>query len=170
MKHFHLILLILLLFLSTNILSFISLPQYDVPPPEDKEIILNLEYPDTFFFIYNFFKQTEYKNVALEITAMSILESDNYRSKMQIERKNFWSLKKRPNGKDCINGEKNCLIKFNNITESCQYMLGTLRKRWYHKSPEEFILDTKRKNFATDPKYIQKITSVRNRIKKFIKD
>lgn len=117
--------------------------------------------------IFHYFKHSRYSKVALEITAMSVIETGFWRSEFHRERNNLWSRKRLPDGKTCIRGEKNCLIKHSNIIDACIAMERYLKRKGYSEDNVElFLSQLKSKNFAEDPFYIKKVISVRNKIAK----
>lgn len=74
------------------------------------------------WIILNFFRQTEYKDVAELITAQSALETGWWKDEFHRNRNNYWSRKRLPNGTTCLAGEKNCLLFHKNINDSCESM------------------------------------------------
>lgn len=122
---------------------------------------------DTMKFIYEYFKQSEFKDLALEITAMSAIETGWWKSEFHNERNNYWSRKMVPDGVNCIKQERNCLISHNNILQACEKMERYLVRKGYSRhDPELFISQLRSKNFAVDPKYREKLIYVVNLIKK----
>ena len=117
--------------------------------------------------IFNFFQGTEYAPVADIILAMSILETGWYKSSFHKERNNFFSTKKLPNGKDCMQGgERECFTNHKNLMSSCKYALkGVFRKKGYRTDREGFLEDIVRYQYAEDPDYIKKIKKVVKKIR-----
>lgn len=111
----------------------------------------------TLTYIYNYFSKTEYKDVAIEVTGMSILETDFYKSPEHLRKNNYWSTKRAPDGVTCIKAEKACLAEYTSLKHSCDRMLRLLRKKHYSTEREQFLLHTKSKGFATDKAYIKKV-------------
>jgi len=115
--------------------------------------------------IFYYFKHSSYSKVALEITAMSVLETGYWRSDFHRERNNLWSRKRLPDGETCIRGEKNCLIEHPDIITACITMERYLKRKGYSKDDVElFLSQLKSKNFAEDPFYVKKVISVRDKI------
>lgn len=111
--------------------------------------------------IYEFFRATEYRDVADIITAMSILETGWYRSEFHSDRKNYFSTKRQPNGVDCTGDEKECFTTHKSLEASCQYALkGVFRKRGYRTDRDGFMDDLIRHGYATDPLYVKKVQGV----------
>lgn len=110
--------------------------------------------------ILNFFRQTEYKNVAELITAQSALETGWWKDEFHRNRNNYWSRKRLPNGTTCLAGEKNCLLFHKDINDSCESMYQYLKRKGYSIDTENYLLDLKRKNFAEDSDYIKKILQI----------
>ena len=111
-------------------------------------------------FIYNYFRKTKFKNAALYITAQSALETAWWKDEFHRERNNYWSRKIYPNGTTCIKWEKNCLIRHNDIEESCKEMEQYLIRKEYSTNADVFLSELKSKGFAEDKLYIDKIKNV----------
>ena len=110
--------------------------------------------------ILNFFRQTEYKDVAELITAQSALETGWWKDEFHKQRNNYWSRKRLPNGTTCIAGEKNCLLFHKDIHDSCESMYQYLKRKGYSVNSDDYLLDLKRKNFAEDSEYIKKVLQI----------
>lgn len=138
--------------------------KYIPPKPKKRKSMVRKKYMYA-SIIYDHFKKGPFNKMALEITGMSALETGWWKSDFHNERKNFWSRKKVPNGIDCINWEKNCLIRHRNVFHACYEMEAYLiRKGYNQENVEEFLLDLKRKNFAEDPKYIEKVKGTSKKV------
>lgn len=129
--------------------------------PEEKAILVT-DHAEA-AFIYEFFRYTEYREVADIITAMSILETGWYRSGMHQEKQNYFSTKKRK----CLADNEKCYTQHRDIDASCRFVLnGVFRKRGYRLDREGFLLDIIEQGYAEDPNYIKKVQSVLKRLGK----
>lgn len=129
--------------------------------PEEKAILVTDH--EEAAFIYEFFRYTEYREVADIITAMSILETGWYRSGMHQEKQNYFSTKKRK----CLADNEKCYTQHRDIDASCRFVLnGVFRKRGYRVDREGFLLDIIEQGYAEDPNYIKKVQGVLKRLEK----
>lgn len=129
--------------------------------PEEKAILVT-DHAEA-AFIYEFFRYTEYREVADIITAMSILETGWYRSGMHQEKQNYFSTKKRK----CLADNEKCYTQHRDIDASCRFVLnGVFRKRGYRLDREGFLSDIIEQGYAEDPNYIKKVQGVLKRLEK----
>lgn len=146
---------------------------YYQPPAEEKISVLPMSpqiqhhlLPPDALEIYNFFMDTEYAGVSDIIVAMSILETGWHRSSFHKERNNYFSTKKRPNNKECIEGrERECFTEHRSLTGNCEYVLkGVFRKKKYRTDREGFLQDIVQHRYAEDPHYLRKVKSIVGKI------
>lgn len=123
--------------------------------------------------IFQFFKKTEYSQVAEIIVSMTILESNWYRSKTHQDKNNFFSLKDFKNPMCCKNLSDRdkcsyirCMKKFSNIQEANEYMLKYFKRKGYSIKTNEFLGDLIKFKYAEDPEYIEKVKGVNQTIRR----
>lgn len=120
--------------------------------------------------IYNFFSNTEYKESARTIVALSVLESGWYRSPVHREFNNYFSYKEFRRAHQhslCRKRPIYCMRQFKDLNESLEVMLDFFRRNNYPTDRKGFLrrLDGKGGlRFAEDPEHINKIKQLKRQI------
>jgi len=141
--------------------------QQECIPPSNEQQYDNRSANDILLYIYKYFSNSEYKNIALDITAMSALETSWWKSQFHRQRNNYWSTKKIPDRISCHKGsEKGCFATYNSLEHACKKMYHLLKKKQYSTEREQFLEDLKRKNFAEDSNYINKVIATRKSVER----
>lgn len=119
--------------------------------------------PDEAYFVYKFFLKTEYRGVADIITSQAILESGYFKSKMHILFNNYFSIK---DWKDyrCVKRPIYCLKKYNSLEHSCEGMYSYIKNKRYSTHRNNYYFDLKRKKYAKDPLYVNKLKKITKHI------
>ena len=122
--------------------------------------------------VYNFFKGTEYSEVADIIAAQGALESAWYKNKSHVEKNNYFSILD-PKKKDCRDNQVECMLTYRSLKKSCEALLRLLRSRKYSTNREGYIADlehgpggNKRLRYAEDPHYVVKVLNAVNSLYK----
>lgn len=120
--------------------------------------------PNEAYYVYQFFRNTEYRNVADIITSQGILESFWFKSKKHKEFNNYFSIK---DWKDyrCAKRPIYCLKKYKSLKHSCEGMLSYIKNKRYSTTRNNYYIDLKRKKYAQDPLYVKKLKSITKHIK-----
>ena len=119
--------------------------------------------------VYNFYINTEYRDVADIITAMSILESDWYKHPEHKCRNNFLGIRRGKNKKSLSCNNMPCkksfcrMHIFSTYKEGLQHVLGHFRQHKFQTDRAGFLEDIKK--YSKDHKYKYKILKIVRRIK-----
>lgn len=125
--------------------------------------------------IYRFFKDSEYEEVAVIITALSVLETGWLKSPVHNELNNYFSYKEVvENRKDerCSERPIYCMKVFGSLKECCEHMLGYFKKRGYPPDKEGFLrwMDGEGGyKFAEDPDHVDKVRKIKGLLKPALK-
>lgn len=119
--------------------------------------------PDEAYYVYKFFQNTEYREVADIITSQGILESAWFKSKMHIKFNNYFSIK---DWKDyrCDRRPIYCLKKYKSLKHSCEGMYSYIKNKRYSTKRNNYYFDLKRKKYAKDPLYVKKLKKITKHI------
>jgi len=123
-------------------------------------LLIHADTPQT---IYNYFSETEYKEVAEEITALAVLETGWFKSQMHNQFYNYFSIKefnKKKKHPLCKKFPIYCMRQYDSTEEGLDDILRYFRKKKYPTHRKEFLerLDGKTGvKYAEDPKHVKKV-------------
>lgn len=120
-----------------------------------------------FHQIHDFFSDTEYRDSAKTIVALSVLETGWFRAPVHNEMNNLFSIKDYRNH-ECKTKPIRCMKSFKSTDECLQHMLEYFRRNKYPSDREGFVKKLKSSGYAQDPDHAQKIVSIRKKLDNII--
>lgn len=125
--------------------------------------------------IYGFFKDSEYEDVAVIITALSALETGWLKSSVHNELNNYFSYKEIVEDKRdqrCEDKPIYCMKVFSSLQDCCEHMLRYFRRKGYPTDKEGFLNRMNGQGglkFAEDPLHVDKVKKIKVLIKQVLK-
>lgn len=116
----------------------------------------NIYTDDKSSYIKEYFDNTEYSDVAIIITAQSILETGWFKSSQHNKKRNLFSIKDFKDHR-CKNKPIHCLKVYRTFDHSILDMCEYLSRKNYSTSPENYYKDLVKKGYAEDPDYVKKL-------------
>lgn len=117
--------------------------------------------------VYDYFKYTDYKEVAIIITAQMVLESAWGKSKRHNQFNNYFSIKDWKNHK-CQYSPIYCMKQYDSIHDSIIDMHQYIKRKGYSKNPNGYYRSLINKGYAEDPRYVIKLKSIVKRLQNIL--